>query len=201
MALYSGTGGLVSTEGGGGSSGLSSSQVVSLIENNSEYTFINSTPIQGSSLIDITEGVDTSKYHTFKFQINGLTPASSIFVWFGLIQGDQSTLYSNITYSTFKYYSGTSFSYSGGSSNVYFDSSSYFSSAYPITGSVIVTYDPSYNYVSGFYEVAMNPNTGRGFYGSFNDNTRNQGFGGIRFGGGTYNTAGSIDLYGIKAKA
>jgi hypothetical protein len=66
------------SSGGGGSAGLSEADVNTLIQNNSDYEFIGFVEVtEAISSLNVSEGIDNTKYGGYKFVFEGLQPNGS----------------------------------------------------------------------------------------------------------------------------
>ena len=96
MGLSSGNGLVSTAEGGGGASGLTTSQVNTLIQAQSEYEFI--TKVQSTGNVSeylVTEGIDHTKYERHKYIIRHCQWYGNNYLSWHLLQADGTTRWSH----------------------------------------------------------------------------------------------------------
>lgn len=191
MGLSSGNG-LVSTAegGGGGASGLTTSQVNTLIQAQNEYEYITTvTQSANAAELLITEGIDHTKYSRHKYVIrHGQLYANGYWSWH-LLQADGQTRWNNGG----SWFSKRSSSSSSTQSNVTNSSLLYFdgqprTGSWSFNGEIEVIDDKTRNSGSGDYPINVYTRTGQGRTGGY--------WNGVTHGHGFFKKTGVDDSHG-----
>ena len=160
---------LASTASGGGSSGLSASQVNTLIQAQSEYEFI--TTVQSSGNVSeylITGGIDHTKYSRHKYVItHGQLYANGYWSWH-LLQADGTTRWNNGG-SGYSRHSNQSHTYEGSvtsNTHQYFDGQAR-TGSWSFNAEIEVIDDKTQNSGTGDYIINVFTRTGQGRHGGY----------------------------------